>query len=105
MISIDMIIPIPSNGTIKFTNDNSKNNTATNNIYARFAFFPVVLSFKIALEINLPQIQLSSKINPSSSYPHVFVEFFSNFIFSSPAQRKILSIFQFDLRLINMFYP
>ena len=49
MISIDMIIPIPSNGTIKFTNDNSKNNTATNNIYARFAFFPVLLSFKIAL--------------------------------------------------------
>lgn len=34
MISIDMIIPIPSNGTIKFTNDNSKNNTTTNNIYA-----------------------------------------------------------------------
>ena len=34
---------------VKFTNDNSKNNTATNNIYARFAFFPVLLSFKIAL--------------------------------------------------------
>ena len=49
MISIDMIIPIPSNGSIKFTNDNSKNNTATNNIYARFAFCPVLLCFKFAL--------------------------------------------------------